>query len=269
MSFVAWSTPFLKTDQNEPVSPCVTTATLIVPAFVAPKAAAAGVPNAVRPAAARPPLTRRPRRESGVPSIVSRTSSFIVFPSPLSGSTPVLRFSTRECLCASHLLDRDGTPLGPGAVGGERDEQRGAGFLERARAFPACPNRSDERRELGAIRRREALEEVAVAGSGRRRAGLDGANGAARVDADGDAVRRPEDLEPDVVAERIVARSREDPERAAAQPEHRDRSVDVAVTLEPRRLAYGAIRIDLEDLLTGDVANGVEVVDMQVAEDAA
>ena len=35
MSFAAWSTPFLKTDQNEPVSPCVTTATLVIASVLA------------------------------------------------------------------------------------------------------------------------------------------------------------------------------------------------------------------------------------------
>jgi hypothetical protein len=41
-SFAAWSTPFLKTDQKEPVSPWVTTATLIVDALLAANAAAVG-----------------------------------------------------------------------------------------------------------------------------------------------------------------------------------------------------------------------------------
>ncbi len=41
--------------------------------------------------------------------------------------------------------------------------------------------------------------------------------------------RGAEDLEPDVVAERVVAGAGEDRERPAAQPEHGDRDVDVAV----------------------------------------
>src|ERR687887_1901254 len=53
-SLVAWSTPRLNTDQNEPVSPCVTTAILIFDAVSAPNAAA-GELSAVRPAAAAPP----------------------------------------------------------------------------------------------------------------------------------------------------------------------------------------------------------------------
>src|SRR5712691_11697011 len=96
------------------------------PALDAAKAAA-GEPRAVRPAAARPPLTSRLLRESCSCSIVSRTSSFIVCSSPLSGSTRVvLGFSTCEGFCASHLLDRYGTPLRFRAVGRECDEQCGA-----------------------------------------------------------------------------------------------------------------------------------------------
>ena len=79
----------------------------------------------------------------------------------------------------------------------------------------------------------------------------------------------PKSLEPDVVAERIVPRAREDRKRAAAQPEHRGGDVDVAVVGEPRRLAHRAVGVDLDDLLARDEAQRVEVVDVEVAEDAA
>src|SRR5439155_10202151 len=149
--------------------------------------------------------------------------------------------------------DRDGAPLGAGAVGGERGEERGARLAERARALAAASNRGDERCELIAVRGLEALHEVAVAGTVvPGRAGLDRADRAAPVDADGDAVGRAEDLEADVVAERVVAGSREDAERAAAEPEHRDGGVDVPVGGEPRRLAHGAVGVDLDDLLARD-----------------
>ena len=46
MSFAAWSTPFLNTDQNEPVSPCVTTATLVTASARAVPANAARVRRA-------------------------------------------------------------------------------------------------------------------------------------------------------------------------------------------------------------------------------
>ena len=92
--------------------------------------------------------------------------------SPLSDSTRSLRFSTRDGFCASHLLDRDGTPLRPRAVGSDRDEQRRPCLRQRASAFTAVADGVDEGRELGAIRRLEALEEVAVtAYIGRLRAG--------------------------------------------------------------------------------------------------
>src|SRR5947207_2205109 len=143
MSFVAWSTPFLKTDQNEPVSPCVTTAILMRPAL------------------------------------------------------------------------------------------------------------------LAAIRGPEAVDETGVAVSRRRRARLDRAERGALVEADGDAVGAAEDLEPYVVAERIPARAGEDPERAAAQPQHGDGGVDVSVPLEPVQLPDGTVGVDLRDLLPRDVANCV------------
>src|SRR5204862_4684782 len=66
------STPFLNTDQNWPVSPCVTTATLIGEAAAA-KGRPAGQPSAVKPAAASPPVTNNPRRVRG-PSSSSRSS---------------------------------------------------------------------------------------------------------------------------------------------------------------------------------------------------
>jgi hypothetical protein len=67
MSFAAWSTPFLKTDQNDPVSPCVTTATLMPDTALArterPRAKAlAGEPSSVAPAVRRPPPIRTSRR---------------------------------------------------------------------------------------------------------------------------------------------------------------------------------------------------------------
>ena len=52
---MAWSTPFLNTDQNEPVSPWVTTASLIGSAFSAAERApaVAGEPSAVEPGGGR------------------------------------------------------------------------------------------------------------------------------------------------------------------------------------------------------------------------
>ena len=80
---------------------------------------------------------------------------------------------------------------------------------------------------------------------------------------------RPEGLEADVVAERIVPRPGQDRKCPAAQTEHGDRYVDVVVVGEPRRLAHRAVGVDLGDLLARDEAQRVEVVDVEVAEDAA
>ena len=116
----------------------------------------------------------------------------------------------------------------------------------------------------------ESLHEIAVGGGGRLRgARFERADRAARVQAGGDAVPGAEELEPDVVAERIVPCSREDRKRPAAQLEHGGRDVDVVVVGEPRRLAHGAVGVDLDDLLARDEAQRVEVVDVEVAEDAA
>src|SRR3954454_5483138 len=77
-------------------------------------------------------------------------------------------------LCASHLLGRDGTPLGARPVGRQGHDQRGAGLVERAGARSPALDRADERLELGPVRRLEALDEVPVAGrSVAARAGLD------------------------------------------------------------------------------------------------
>src|SRR5438128_3707335 len=181
-----------------------------------------------------------------------------------------MRFSTPDGFCASHLLDRDGAPLGTGVVGGEGDDERGARFVQGAGARTALADGVHESGELAAVRGLEALDEIRIAGAvWLRRARLDRADRAAAVDTDGDAVRAAEDLEPHVVTERVQARAGEDPERAAAEPEDGDGRVDVAVTLEPGGLPDGAVGVDLGDLLAGDVADGVEVVNVQVAEDPA
>ena len=86
---------------------------------------------------------------------------------------------------------------------------------------------------------------------------------AARVDAGDDAVLRPEELQADVVAERIVPCPREDGKRPAAQPEHGGGYVDVVVVGEPGRLAHRAVGVDLDDLLARDEAQRVEVVDVR------
>ena len=167
---------------------------------------------------------------------------FIVCSSPCVGSLGLLAILNRDGLSASHLLDRDGAPLGARAVGGERDDERGAGLGQRARARAAVAHRRDERRELGAVGGLEALDEVRVAAAAVAVAapGSTRAERAARIDADGDAVAGAEDLEPDVVAERVVARAREDRERAAAEPQHRRRRVDVAVVARTTRVSRTA-----------------------------
>ena len=95
---------------------------------------------------------------------------------------------------------------------------------------------------VGAIRGPEAVEEVAVPRrSDAGASGLDGAQRAVSVAADGDRVGRAEDLEPYVVAERVVARARETAsapplERAAPpRPCRRRRAARTTASRGPRR----------------------------------
>src|SRR2546421_4238796 len=102
-SFLAWSTPRLKTDQNEPVSPCVTTATLMLDALAAPSASATGAPKNVAPAATTPPLMNRSRRLRLSSSSSTRSSSLMC------------TFSFLRCPFPSFASDRDNhePPAGP------------------------------------------------------------------------------------------------------------------------------------------------------------
>src|SRR2546423_4371542 len=156
-SFCAWSTPRLNTDQNEPVSPCVTTATLIVDAVAAANALLAGDPNAVRPAAASPPVTSKPRRLSCVSSSSrtssSKSSSLIHPPFPLSLSTPGrLILNCWKAFALVLRLDPHRAPLLPRALCRQGNRERSAGIVQRAGAFAPRPNRLDEGAELVAIR---------------------------------------------------------------------------------------------------------------------
>src|SRR5262249_15637716 len=102
-----------------------------------------------------------------------------------------------------------------------------------------------------------------------RAAGLDGTKGRPSVEPDDDAVLSTKDLETDVVPERIVPRTRNDPEGASAEAKNGDGGVEVAVLLEPSRLDCPAVRIHLDDVLSGHEADRVEVVNGEVAEHAA
>src|SRR5262245_53039303 len=189
-SLVPWSTPFLNTDQNAPVSPWVTTWSRIGSAFSAPERAlaAAGAPSVVSAAAPMPPLTRRPRREKRSSSVFSSTSSFICCVSFRRGLELSDSLTRRGC-DATYFGDGDRAILGERAVGGDRDLEGGAGFAEVAGARRSAARGVYEGRELGAVGGCEAVHEVAVARvCGRRRAGLERAERRSRIDADRDAV---------------------------------------------------------------------------------
>src|SRR4051794_16696082 len=91
----------------------------MLPALAAANAFDAGAPSAVRPAAAMPPLTRRPRRVTCAASIVSRTSSFICGRLLCRGGRGDSQPATASAPASSSI--RDGTMLVPRAVGGAED----------------------------------------------------------------------------------------------------------------------------------------------------
>jgi hypothetical protein len=68
---------------------------------------------------------------------------------------------------------------------------------------------------------------------------------------------------------RVVPRAGEDAERTAAEADHRGRGVHVAVLGEQVGDEHGPRGVNLLGLLAEDVAHDVEVVDVEVAEDAA
>src|SRR5215470_5339308 len=95
-SLAAWSTPFLNTDQNEPVSPWVTTPTFTGVAVAAPNAvAAAGPPMTAAPAVSSPPFTISPRLVTFCSPSVSSSSFSDIYYSFLDGIAPD-RFTPRS-----------------------------------------------------------------------------------------------------------------------------------------------------------------------------
>jgi hypothetical protein len=91
----------------------------------------------------------------------------------------------------------------------------------------------------------------------------------AHVQPDRDAIGVAEQLHADVVAAPVVAGARDDPERPVGQAQHRRGGVHLAMACEPLVVQHRAVGVDLDDLLAGDPAEHVEVVDVQVPEDAA
>ena len=227
-------------------------------------------PSAPRPAVSRPPDTKSPRRESApVSSFTSAVSSCI----PIRSLR--VRYGRTGCQPAV-----TGVPAISSTATGRRSIlERSAASATSSAARASCkvqalgpPSRTvaDECGQLVAIGRFEALYEISVERRTRLLgARLQRADGAVCVDAGHDAVLRPEGLQADVVAERIVPCPREDRKCPAAQTEHGDRHVDVVVVGEPGRLAHRAVGVDLGDLLARDEAQRVEVVDVEIAEDAA
>ena len=185
--------------------------------------AAAGAPSAVSPAAARPPLTSRPRRESCASPrssravfVVHRVASPFVGRAGRAGDSQLV---TACALATSSIATGRRSARDRSAASATSRAARAS--RERARARAAVAHRVDERGELGAVRRLEALDEVrrtpsaagGAAPGSTERSGLRASSPTAMLSAGA------EDLEPDVVAERVAARPREDRERAVAEPQ--------------------------------------------------
>lgn len=154
--------------------------------------------------------------------------------------------------------------------GGLRDPERLDAVPAGARARHLAPRDAEERGELGPIGILEPDEE-ALPGRPRRGrdARLERADRRPRAEPDGHAVARAEDLRPDVVAERVVARHVEDRERPVPHPQGGDCGVHVAVLPEHLEAAHRAVGVDLLDLARRKPPDDVEVVDGEVAEEPA
>src|SRR5262245_11184056 len=216
-SLPAADAPLCATAQNVSPEPCVMTAIFsdFGPRALRPVAAAAtGEPSRLRPAAARPPLTKRSRRETCINassvSLGSRSSlskgSLVI---PISFCRTMLRrFSPiRGASRHPRVLDSHRAPLRARPRRCEGDRKRCARVVQAAWACLALEHRRDESGQLGSIGAFEALDEVAVTVLVvARAAGLDGTKGRPSVEPDDDAVLSTKDLETDVVPERIVPR---------------------------------------------------------------
>src|SRR6478752_4562493 len=149
------------------------------------------------------------------------------------------------------------------------DAQRGDTIAGRARARDVPARDRHECAEFGGVRRREAVDEVGPCRTVRRgHTRFDRAERGAWPEADGHAIARAEQLRPDVVAERIVARAGQGDERSVRHTQGRDRRVDVVVLREHRKAADAPIGIDLLHLASGQPAQDIEVVDGKIAEEA-
>src|SRR5207247_10544229 len=148
-------------------------------------------------------------------------------------------------------VDRDRAALRPRPLGGQRDGEGGTGFFERTRARRAGADGPDEGGQFLAVGGPEAIPEVAIRGRGRAGGGrLHRTDPTASVVPDHDAVAGAEDLEPDVIAERIATRPGDDHQPAARQMQDGCADVDVVELLHPGSVEAGAVRVDLGDLFT-------------------
>src|SRR5688572_29449093 len=151
-----------------------------------------------------------------------------------------------------------------------RDPERLQRVEGRARVISLASDKGEEVLYLRRVRLQETFLEVRVGCFLRgRNAGFDGAQGGAPVNADGDAVIGAEDLGPHVVAEGIMAASREDGEDTVLHPDQGRRSIHVAVFGEEVEVADASSGVDVLYFAAGQPAQNIEVVDVEVAEDAA
>jgi hypothetical protein len=160
------------------------------------------------------------------------------------------------------LGERQGAGLG--------DPARLDGVGHRARRGAPAGHDLGERGEFGAVGVGEAVhEEVVRRPRGEGGARLDGAQRQLVLQPGGDAVLHAVQFQADVVAPGIVPGVGDDRDRAVVEGEDGRGGVDVARLGDVLGAAVAAGGVHLDDLAAGDPADGVEVVDRAVAEDAA
>src|SRR5947207_4268731 len=128
-----------------------------------------------------------------------------------------------------------------------------------APALPAARRELHEGKQLGAIGRREAIQEALPSWFHGDSVRVEGQDGRVRSESDRHSVARPDQLHADVVAAWVVAPPREHRERAAAQPHDGDNRVHIVVAREHLEAQCGSLNVDRVDLITRHESNRIEI----------
>src|SRR5215210_2995539 len=124
-------------------------------------------------------------------------------------------------------------------------------------------------REFVPVRLLEAYQEARVRRSfGRRSAGFHGTQRCALPQTDGDAVFRPEDLHAYIVAQRTMTPTRQYHQHAVGHLDEGSGGIEVVVRGEHLELSHASLGEYLLRLTARQPAQKVELVDVQIPEDA-